>query len=169
MKKIFLSTLLFSLLTSAAAFAGEQVQFDVEAIVIDSEAKRLFSYEKTYEGEFEAAPEGVRDAFSDMLEVRGDLPLKRPSNGEELPRNFGLTVYKFTKPKDNGQAYLLSVNFGPGQPLNESTRWVDIELRNLDAYVGTKIHGETLTYEKKGERTPRVYLILEISNFRVLK
>lgn len=169
MKKFVLSTLLLSLLASVSAIAGERVQFDVEALVIDTEANRLFSYEKTYEAEFQTAPEGVRDAFSDMLVLRADLPLKRPSTGEDLPRNFGLTVYKFTKPKENGQAYLLSVDFGPGQPLNESTRWADVELRNLDAYVGTKIHGETVTYEKQGGRTPRAYLILEISNFRLLK
>lgn len=166
---LFLSTLLLTLLTPVFALAGERVQFDIDATVIDTEANRLFSYKQSYEGEFERAPEGVRDAFSDMLSVRGELPLKRPSTGEALPRNFGLSIYKFTTPKENGQAYLLSVDFGPGQPLNESTRWTDVELKNLDAFVGTEIRGETLTYEKQGERTPRVYLILNLRNFRTAK
>jgi|GEM_PF-5598449 len=155
-------------LSSASAFAGTKVQFDIDVLVVDTETKNVFTYDHTYQAEFKPADDDVKAAFSELLIFHTDLPLKRPSNGEVIPLNFGVEIMHLVHPKPDGMAYIVDLDFGPGQPLNDHTRWFSTYLRSLDGLVGFSVNGEEITYPKVGDRTPFVAPVLKIRNFKII-
>lgn len=160
MKSAFILAALFSV----SAFAGTEVQFDVQAMVTDSSTSKVFTYEHTYQAEFQPAGDDVKAAYSELLSFRDNLPLVRPSTGEALAWNFGILIEHLVKVQADGKAYNVDIDFGPGQPLNDHTRWSTTYLRTLDSLVGFSINGEEITYPNAAIVEP----VLRIRNFKII-
>lgn len=155
-------------MSSVSAFAGTKVQFDVEALIIDTETSTVFTYKHTYQSEFQPADDDTKAAFSELLIFHTDLPLKRPSTGEDLPLNFGIEIMHLNHPKPDGKEYIVDVDFGPGQPLNDHTRWFSTYLKSIDSLTGFSINGEEIVYPKVNDRTPLVDPVLKIQGFKII-